>query len=257
MINKLSTLVVFLILGLVAPIFASGPCNCQTLPLHTGTIIGDLDELLDEVVSDVIEPILSDVTSLVDNLLSDLDLDSVLDGVGSDILNLNGLLGNSGAVGGLLGSSGVVGGLLESDGVVGGLLESDGLVGGLLESDGLVDNVVSAVDDLLDDLLDGDVDISLCVGLDLLQNNLFYHFNSGNNNHIVLYGFSSDIVLNVALFTGACDDLTCVFVDLDFCGDNNDLAIVVQPNTDYYLAVFGAPCDFIINYELSCHGRCH
>ena len=57
MFNKLSTLVVFLILGLVAPIFASSPCNCQTLPSHTGTIIGDLDDLIDEVVSDVIEPI--------------------------------------------------------------------------------------------------------------------------------------------------------------------------------------------------------
>jgi hypothetical protein len=234
--NKLSTLVVFLILGLVTPIFASGPCNCQTLPLHTGTIVGDLGDLIDEVVSDVIEPIGSAVSSLVDNLLSELDLDDVLGGSGG-ILGSNGLLGSSGVVGGLLGSSGVVGGLLESD--------------------GLVDNVVSAVDDLLDDLLDGDVDISICVGLDLLQNNLFYHFNSGNNNHIVLYGFSSDIVLNVALFTGGCDDLTCVFVDLDFCGDNNDLAIVVQPHTDYYLGIFGAPCDFIINYELSCHGRCH
>ena len=260
MFNKLSTLVVFLILGLVAPIFASGPCNCQTLPPHTGTIIGDLDDLIDEVVSDVIEPLGSAVSSLVDNLLSDLDLDDVLGSgiLGSNVLNLNSVLGgNSGVVGGLLGSSGVVGGLLESDGLVGGLLESDGLVGGLLESDGLVDNVVSAVDDLLDDLLDGDVDISICVGLDLLQNNLFYHFNSGSNNHIVLYGFSSDIALNVALFTGGCDDLTCVFVDLDFCGNSNDLAVVVQPNTDYYLGVFGAPCDFIINYELSCHGRCH
>ena len=37
---------------------------------------------------------------------------------------------------------------------------NDGLGGGLLESDGLVDNVVSAVDDLLDDPLDGNVDIS-------------------------------------------------------------------------------------------------
>src|SRR3990167_6757371 len=250
MFNKLSTLVVFLILGLVAPIFASGPCNCQTLPPHTGTIIGDLDDLIDEVVSDVIEPLGSAVSSLVDNLLSDLDLDDVLGSgiLGSNVLNLNSVLG---------GNSGVVGGLLGSSGAVGGLLESDGLVGGLLESDGLVDNVVSAVDDLLDDLLDGDVDISICVGLDLLQNNLFYHFSSGRNNHIVLYGFSSDIALNVALFTGGCDDLTCVFVDLDFCGNSNDLAIVVQPNTDYYLGVFGAPCDFIINYELSCHGRCH
>ena len=241
MINKFSALVVFLLLGLVAPIFASSPCNCQTLPPHTGTIIGDLGHLIDEVLSDVIDPLGSAVSSLVDDLLSELDLDDVL---GSGLLGSNGLLGNSG---GLLGSSGLVGGLLESDGVVGGLLESDGLV----------DDVVSAVDDLLDDLLGGDIDISICVGLDLLQNNLFYHFNSGSNNHIVLYGFSSDIVLNVALFTGGCDDLTCVFVDLDFCGDSNDLAIVVQPNTDYYLGIFGAPCDFIINYELSCHGRCH
>src|SRR3990167_2743943 len=202
MFNKLSTLVVFLILGLVAPIFASSPCNCQTLPSHTGTIIGDLDDLIDEVVSDVIEPIGSAVSSLVDDLLSELNLDDVLGSgiLGSNVLNL-GLLGNSGGIGGLLGSSGVVGGLLESDGLVGGLLESDGL--------------------------DDNVDISICVGLDLLQNNLFYHFNSGSNNHIVLYGFSSDIVLNVALFTGGCDDLTCVFVDLDFCGDSNDLAIVV------------------------------
>lgn len=251
MINKLSTIVIFLIVGLVSPIFASSsPCNCQTLPLHSGTIVGDLGELLDEVVSDVIEPLGSAVTSLVDNLLSDLDLDDVLGG--SD-----GLLGGNNGLGGILGSSGVVGGLLGSSGVVGGLLESDGVVDDLLGSDGVVDNVVSAVDDLLDDLLDGDVDISICVGLDLLQNNLFYHFNSGNNNHIVLYGFSSDIVLNVALFTGGCSDLTCVFVDLDFCGESNDLAIVVQPNTDYYLGVFGAPCDFVINYELSCHGRCH
>src|SRR3990167_2644838 len=114
MFNKISTtFVLFLILGLVSPIFASSPCNCETLPSHVGTIIGDLEHLVDEVVSDVIEPVGSAVTSLVDD-------------------------------------------------------------------------VVSAVDDLLDDLLDGEVDISICVGLDLLQNNLFYHFNSGSNNHLVL-----------------------------------------------------------------------
>src|SRR3990167_6392493 len=203
MFNKISTtFVLFLILGLVSPIFASSPCNCETLPSHVGTIIGDLEHLVDEVVSDVIEPVGSAVTSLV------------------------GVLGNSGIVGGLLGS------------------------------DGVVDNVVSAVDDLLDDLLDGEVDISICVGLDLLQNNLFYHFNSGSNNHLVLHGFA-DITLNVALFTGGCDDLTCVFVDLDFCGNNNDLAIVVEPFTDYYIGVFGADCNFLIDYDLSCHGSCH
>jgi hypothetical protein len=48
-------------------------------------------------------------------------------------------------------------------------------------------HIVSTVDDLLDDLLDGDVDISICVGLDLLQNNLFYHFNSGSSNRLVLH----------------------------------------------------------------------
>ena len=135
----------------------------------------------------------------------------------------------------------------------------NGPLGGLLGSDGIdLGDVVSEVGDLLKNLLDSDsVDVSLCLGLDLLQNSLFYHFNSGSNNHIVLYGFSSDVVLNVALFTGGCDDLTCVFVDLDFCGESNDLAVVVQPFTDYYIGIFGAPCDFIVNYELSCHGRCH
>jgi hypothetical protein len=202
MFNKFSTFVLFLILGLVSPIFASSPCNCETLPSHVGTIIGDLEHLVDEVVSDVIEPVGSAVTSLVDDLLSNLlDISNILD-CESNLVDLDGILGNSGVVGGLLGS------------------------------DGVVDDVVSAVDDLLDDILDGEIDISICVGLDLLQNNLFYHFNSGSNNHLVLHGFA-DITLNVALFTGGCDDLTCVFVDLDFCGNNNDLAIVVEPFTDY------------------------
>src|SRR3990167_9367846 len=141
MFNKFSTFVLFLILGLVSPIFASSPCNCETLPSHVGTIIGDLEHLVDEVVYD-----------LLSNLL-DLDVSNIL-GCESNLIDLDGVLGNSGIVGGLLGS------------------------------DGVVDNVVSAVDDLLDDLLDGEVDISICVGLDLLQNNLFYHFNSGSNNHL-------------------------------------------------------------------------
>ena len=221
MLNKFSTLVVFLILGLVAPIFASSPCNCQTLPSHVGTIIGDLDHLIDEVVSDVIEPVGSAVSSLVDNLLS---------GLLDDGLNLHSVLG-----GGLFGSN-----VLDLDGVLG----SDGI------------DVVSEVEDLVDDLLDIDsIDISLCVGLDLLQNNLFYTFNSGSNNHLVLHGFA-DIALNVAVFTGGCDDLTCVFVDLDFCGNDNDIAIVIQPNTVYYIGVFGV-ADFLIDYDLSCHGTCH
>ena len=229
MFNKLSAFVVFLILALVSPIFASSPCNCETLPSHVGTIVGDLEHLVDEVVSDVIEPVGSAVTSLVDDLLSnllDLDLNNILGGCESNALDLDGVLGSSGIVGGLLGS------------------------------DGVVDNVVTEVEELIDDLLDGDVDISLCVGLDLLQNNLFYHFNSGHNNHLVLHGFA-DVTLNIALFTGGCEDLTCVFVDLDFCGSNNDLAIVVETNTDYFIGVFGAPCDFLIDYDLSCHGSCH
>ena len=221
MFNKFSSLVVFLILGLVAPIFASSPCNCQTLPSHVGTIIGDLDDLVDEVVSDVIEPVGSAVTSLVDNLLSGLFDDDC------------GILG-----GGLFGSN-----VLD----LGGVLGSDGVDLG---------DVVSEVGDLVDDLLDIDsIDISLCVGLDLLQNNLFYTFNSGSNNHLVLHGFAN-IALNVALFTGGCDDLTCVHVDLDFCGNDNDIAIVIQPNTVYYIGVFGI-ADFLIDYDLSCHGTCH
>ena len=207
---KISTsFVLFLILALVSPIFASSPCNCESLPSHVGTIIGDLEHLVDDLLS---------------NLL-DLGISNIL-GAQSNLIDLDGVLGNSGVVGGLLGS------------------------------DGVVDNVVSAVDDLLDDVLDGEIDISICVGLDLLQNNLFYHFNSGSNNHLVLHGFA-DITLNVALFTGGCDDLTCVFVDLDFCGSNNDLAIVVEPFTDYYIGVFGAGCDFLIDFDLSCHGSCH
>ena len=106
---------------------------------------------MDDVVSGVIEPIGSAVTSLVDNLLSDLlDLDLNILGGGCR----SGCGGNQGGIVGLLGSSGVV----------------------------------SEVEELIDDILDIDVDLSLCVGLDLVQNNLFYHFNSGSNNYcLVLY----------------------------------------------------------------------
>ena len=69
---RIAAFCIILLLALVAPIRASGPCSCQVLPAHTGTIIGDLDDLIDEVVSDVIEPVGSAVTSLLDNLLSDL-----------------------------------------------------------------------------------------------------------------------------------------------------------------------------------------
>ena len=234
MINKFSTLVVFLILGLVAPIFASSsPCNCQVLPSHVGTIIGDLDDLIDEVVSDVIEPVGSAVTSLLDNLLSGL--------LGSDGLDLDGLLGND---------NGLLGGLLGSDGV-----DLDGLLG----SDGIdLGDVVSEVGDLLENLLDSDsLDLSACVGIDIYQNSLFYRFNSGYSNHLVLHGFTSDEILTIALFTGGCDDLTCVYVNWDFCGDSHDLAIVVEPFTDYWIGVLGAPCNFLIDYDLSCHGTCH
>ena len=108
MINKLSTLVVFLILGLVyqfshQAVHALSNTSFTLLPLLV------ISELIDEVVSDVIEPLGSAVSSLVDNLLSDLDLDSVLGG-------------------GVLGSSGVVGGLLESDGVVNGFFGYSGVV---------------------------------------------------------------------------------------------------------------------------------
>lgn len=102
------------------------------------------------------------------------------------------------ATSGFLANSGFLGGLLGRSGVLSGLLESDGIVGDLLESEGVVDNVVSGVGDLLDDILDGDVDISLCVGLDLLPNILFYHFKSGNNKS-TWFGTDSlsDMVLNV------------------------------------------------------------
>ena len=215
MFSKFSALVVFLILGLVAPICASGPCSCQTLPKHVGTITGNLNDLIDDVVSDVIEPVGSAVTSLIDNLLS---------GIG-----VSGLLGD------ILGSEGV---------------DLDGLVG----SEGIdLGDVVSEVEDLIEDLLD----ISNCPDLDVLQNNLFYHFNSGRANHLVLHGFSGNHPgsISVALFTGVCDDLSCVYSEIDFC-ENSNLAIEVEPFTEYYLAVFGAGCEFVIDYDLSCHGNC-
>ena len=49
---------------------------------------------------------------------------------------------------------------------------------------------------------------------------------------------------------GGCDDLTWVFVNLDFCGNDNDIAIVIQPNTIYYIGIFGV-ADFLIDYDLS------
>jgi hypothetical protein len=114
----------------------------------------------------------------------------------SDILGIDGLLGSS-------------------------LLGVDDLLG----SDGIdVSDAISKVGDLLEDVLGSD--ISLCVALDLSQNHLFYKFNSACNNHLVLHGFTSEVALNVALFTGDCDNLTCVFVDLDFCANDNHLAIV-------------------------------
>ena len=220
-----------LVFALVTPIQASGPCACEYLPAHTGTIIGDLDSLIDEVVSDVIEPVGSAVTSLLDNLLSGLLGDSLLG---------DGLLG---------GNSGLLGGLLGSDG-----LDLDGLLG----SEGIdLGDVVSEVGDLLENLLDSDaLDLSECPYLNINQNHFFYRFNSGYANHFVLHGFSGD-VLTVALFTGDCDELECVYYDVNFCGDSNDLAITIEPWTEYWIGIFGAPCDFVIDYDLSCHGNCH
>ena len=224
---RIAAFCIILLLALVAPIRASGPCSCQMLPAHTGTIIGDLDDLIDEVVSDVIEPVGSAVTSLLDNLLS-------------------GLLGNDGLLGG---DSGLLGGLLGSEGV-----DLDSLLG----SEGVdLGDVVSEVGDLLEDLLDSDdLDLSECPHLNIFQNHFFYRFNSGNANHFVLHGFSGD-VLSVALFRGDCEELECVYSTVDFCGESNDLAITVQPWTDYWIGIFGScACDFVIDYDLSCHGNC-
>ena len=226
MFRKLSTaFCLFLIFALVAPIQASGPCSCEYLPTHTGTIIGDLDDLLEEVVSDVIEPVGSAVTSLLDNLLSGL--------LGDDLLG-----GHSGLLGGLVGSEG---------------LDLDDLIG----SEGIdLGDVVSEVGDLLEDLLGSDgLDLSECPHLNIYQNNFFYRFNSGYANHLVLHGFSGD-VLSVALFEGDCDELECVYSNINFCGDSSDLAIIVEPFTDYWIGIFGSCSDFIINYDLSCHGSC-
>ena len=240
MFRKISAaFLVFLIFGLVAPIQANGPCSCEFLPAHTGTIIGNLDDLLDEVVSDVIEPVGSAVTSLLDNLLSGLLGDDGL--LGGD----SGLLG-----GGLLGgNSGLLGGVVGSDGIV----DLDDLLG----SEGIdLGDVVSEVGDLLEDLLDGDdLDLSECPYLNINQNHFLYRFNSAYANHLVLHGFSGE-VLSVALFTGDCDELECVYSTINFCGDSNDLAVIVEPWTDYWIGIFGAPCDFVIDYDLSCHGNC-
>src|SRR3990167_7912020 len=223
----------FLIIGLVAPIQASGPCSCQYLPTHTGTIIGNLDDLLEEVVSDVIEPVGSAVTSLLDNLLS-------------------GLLGNSGLLGG---DDGLLGGLLGGDS---GLLGSEGLVDDLLGSEGIdLGDVVSEVGDLLEDLLGSDgLDLSECRYLDINQNHFLYRFNSGYANHLVLNGFTAGEVISVALFKGDCDELECVYSNVDFCGDSSRLAIIVQPWTEYWIGIFGSCADFVIDYDLSCHRSC-
>src|SRR3990167_7058277 len=88
------------------------------------------------------------------------------------------------------------------------------------------------------------------------SNHFFYRFNSGNANHFVLHGFSGD-VLSVALFRGDCEELECVYSSIDFCGESNDLAITVEPWTDYWIGIFGScACDFVIDYDLSCHGNC-
>ena len=223
----------FLILGLVAPIQASGPCSCEYLPTHTGTIIGNLDDLLEEVVSDVIEPLGSAVTSLLDHLLSGL--------LGDD-----GLLGDSGLLGG---DSGLLGGLFGSEG-----LDVDDLIG----SEGIdLGDVVSEVGDLLEDLLGSDgLDLSECRYLDINQNHFLYRFNSGYANHLVLHGFTGGEVISVALFKGDCDELECVYSNIDFCGDSSDLSIIVQPFTEYWIGIFGSCADFMIDYDLSCHGSC-
>ena len=238
MLRISATFCIFLIFSLVAPSFASGPCSCEYLPAHTGTIIGDLDDLLDEVVSDVIEPVGSAVTSLLDNLLSGL--------LGDDGL----LGGDSGLLGGLLGgNSGLLGGVVGSEGVV----DLDDLLG----SEGIdLGDVISEVGDLLENLLDSDgLDLSECPHLNIYQNNFFYRFNSGYSNHLVLHGFSGE-VLSVALFKGDCDELECVYSNIEFCGDSSDLAIIVEPWTDYWIGIFGSCADFIIDYDLSCHGNC-
>src|SRR3990167_7729544 len=162
----------FLIFALVAPIQASGPCSCEYLPTHTGTIIGDLDDLLEEVVSDVIEPVGSAVTSLLDNLLSGL--------LGDDLLG-----GHSGLLGGLVGSEG---------------LDLDDLIG----SEGIdLGDVVSEVGDLLEDLLGSDgLDLSECPHLNIYQNNFFYRFNSGYANHLVLHGFSWNVFIQILISVG-------------------------------------------------------
>src|SRR3990167_4465705 len=227
LLRKLSAaFCLFLIFALVAPIQASGPCSCEYLPTHTGTIIGDLDDLLEEVVSDVIEPVGSAVTSLLDNLLSGL--------LGDDLLG-----GHSGLLGGLVGSEG---------------LDLDDLIG----SEGIdLGDVVSEVGDLLEDLLGSDgLDLSECAYLDISQNHFLYRFNSGYANHLVLRGFTGGEVISVALFRGDCDELECVYSNIDFCGDSNSLSIIVEPRTEYWIGIFGSCADFVVDYDLSCHGDC-
>ena len=71
-----------------------------------------------------------------------------------------------------------------------GVLGNSGIVGGLRGSDGVVDNVVSAVDDLLDDLFDVRLIFTSCC-LALLQNNFFYHFNLNVWKDIFFYNSTS------------------------------------------------------------------
>ena len=81
-----------------------------------------------------------------------------------------------------------------------------------------VGSIIGSIDDdggLLDNLLGIDIDISLCIGVNLLNSHVFYKFYSESNNRLVLHGITTDIALNIALFTGDCDDLTCFFVDFN------------------------------------------
>ena len=227
---KFSTLVVFLILGFVAQLLAApNPCVCQTLQSRTGTILGDLYELIDEVVSEVIEPIVEDLEDGSRGVLESniLDIEDVLESEGDQ----DEFLDNEIDV---------------------GMFDSDRSLLDEFAGDDMIENAVSEVEVLVHPWFGGIVDVSFCADLDFRLNKLFYHFNSDDNNYLTLYGYA-DVTLHVALFSGGCDDLTCMYLDLEFCGASNELAIAVQPKTDYYLGIFGDPCDFIINYDLSRH----
>ena len=47
-----------------------------------------------------------------------------------------------------------------------------------------------------------------------------------------------------------------VFLSILISVETKILAIV-EPFTDYYIGVFGADCNFLIDHDLSCHGSCH